>query len=530
MRKAMWWLIVPVLCVAGCIRIDTRSKVHENDGYLEAVGSRADVDQAIRQLIADRGWTNEREGTVTSVTSSDRTGTDAGTREEVLPSGKRPETSLESWIQATTSDGRAVHFDIMRSGGRPVAVRVGVETGARVSRAEITADLARRLQLPVHPRRRDRGPLAICLDSVAWGPSDPRVCTAHWTARGDWPYPAQYVQFEVREGDWIRRGYSVHVDHPARWSILDGDATGESPHVRFERPAGVMVLEEHQSRAETGGTMTFEPNGVYVEALTRIAPPGPGTSELLELFFWPIDLDYARQMRQVLADELTFPRLRTLSNHHVAPDYVRGSRAAGYAFSVEQLVRLADYHISLETLRDFKQAGYDFSVDQLIHIRNYHLDAGDFTAFRDAGYNFSIDEMIRTKNYHVPVEMVRTLHEAGFRYNLDEIIKLLNYHVVPDDVIAFHRAGYSFSVDDLVKAKNYHVDAEEAARFKGMGYNFSLDDLIKLRNYRVPTEFIARLHHPDYENFTADELIDFHQKRVSVETVNKIRTAKKMQP
>jgi hypothetical protein len=54
-----------------------------------------------------------------------------------------------------------------------------------------------------------------------------------------------------------------------------------------------------------------------------------------------------------------------------------------------------------------------------------------------------------------------------------------------------------------------------------------LDELIRLQNYHVPTNFIVQLHHPDYENFTADELIDFHQKHLSAETINKIRTAKR---
>ena len=208
-----------------------------------------------------------------------------------------------------------------------------------------------------------------------------------------------------------------------------------------------MVLEGRDSHPGAGGTVTFEPNAAYVKELTRIAPPGPTTSELLELFCWPVDLNYARQMKQALAGALTFPDLRMLSNYHVAPDYVGGSRAAGYAFSVEQLVRLANDHVPLETLRGFKQAGYDFSVDQFLQIRN-------------------------------------------------------------------HR-----------------VSVEDAGRFRQMGYDFSLDDLIKLRNYGVPAPFITQLHDPAYENFTADELIDFHQKRISAEAINKIRTAKrKTQP
>jgi len=530
MKKAMWCLVLPALCAAGCIRMDSRNKVQENDGRIEVAGSRVDVNQAIRQLIADRGWTSEQEGAWTSSTSSGQTGTRLGTQGGPQPPERRHEESGDVWISAKTDEGKVVHFDITRAGGRPVTVRIGVEDGADVSRAEVTADLARRLQLPAHPRRRDRGPLTIRLEPLAQSSTDPNVYTAHWTARGDWPYPAEYIQFEVREEDRSSRWYSIPVGDSTTWSISNKDATEGPARVRSERPAGVMVLEGRRSYFSARGTATFEPNAVYVDALAQIVHARPTTSELLE-FFFRLDLDYARRMKQVLADELTLPSLLTLSNHHVAPDYVKGIREAGYAFSVEQIVRLTNYHISLETLRGFQRAGYDFSVDQLIHIRNYHLEVSDFTAFRDAGYNLSIDEMIRAKNYHVPVEMVRTLHQAGLQYDLDEIIKLRNYHVPPEYLIAFRRGGYQLSVDDTIKARNYHVDAEDAARFKKIGYSFSLDELIKLHNYHVPVEFIMQLHDPNYENFTADELIDFHQRHINAEAINKIRaTKRKAQP
>ena len=82
-------------------------------------------------------------------------------------------------------------------------------------------------------------------------------------------------------------------------------------------------------------------------------------------------------------------------------------------------------------------------------------------------------------------------------------------------------------IDEIIKAKNYHLDADNAARLRQAGYSFTLDELIKLQNYHVPTDVIAQRHNADYENFTADELIDFHQKHFSADTINKIRTAKR---
>jgi len=528
MKKVTCWLVLPMLCMAGCIRIDTRTKAHVNDDRIEVTATGIEVSQAIDQLIAARGWTSEGGGARTVSTSSVRTGFRVSTRDGVQLPEKRRSESAETWIYARTETGKVVHFEISQTDGRLFAIRVGVEDGAPVSEAEVAADLAQRLHVPAQPRHPKRGPLTIQLDPFGKSPTDPNAYTAHWAARGDWPYPAEYVQFEVRGEDRGSRSYSIHIASPTTWSVLEGDSTPESTRVRLARPAGVLVLEGQQSAAD--GVATLEPNATYVAELTRIVRTPPGMSELLELFFRPIALDSARQMKQVLADELTLLNLLRLSSYHVSADYVQGSRDAGYMFSVEQLVRLTNYHIPLETLRGFKQAGYSYSVEEFIRIHNYHLDVKDFTGFRDAGYDFSIDEMIRARNYHVPVEMVRTLHEAGLQYTLDEIIKLRNYHVSPEDIIAFRRAGYPLSVDDLIKAKNYHVDAQDAARFKQIGYDFSLDDLIKLHNHRVPTEFIIQLHHPDYENFTADELIGFHQKRMSAETINKIRAAKRKTP
>jgi hypothetical protein len=526
MKKMMFGVVWLLLCAAGCIRIESGIKT-DNDGRLTVARGDVEVNQAIRQLIAERGWTSEGAGARSVSTTSVRTGVRVSSNDGVQLPGRQHEESADTWILARTDNGKVVHFDITRASGRPMIIRVGVEDGARVSRAEITADLARRLHLPAPERRTNRGPLTIRLESFTRSPADPNRYTARWTARGDWPHLPEYVQFEVRDGDRSSRSYGIRTEEPGAGTTSDAGSAVGSTRVRLTRPAGVLVLEGDGFDDSARGTASFEPNAAYVRELTRTVQASPAPNELLELFFRPVALEYARQMKQALAGELTLPGLLSLNNYHVPPEYVRGSRAAGYAFTVEQFVRLTNYHIPLETLQGFKRARYDFSVDDLIRIRNYHLEVEDFTGFRAAGYDFSIDEMIRAKNYHVPVETARALRDAGLQYNLDEIIRLQNYHISPEDITGWKRAGYELSLDDLIKARNYHLDPAEAGRFKRSGYDFSLDDLIKLRNYHVPADFIVQLHDPDYENFTADELIDFHQKRLSAETINKIRTAKR---
>jgi hypothetical protein len=405
-------------------------------------------------------------------------------------------------------------------------IRVEVRDGTRTSSARVAAERARR-----SPQTHLQGARTLSISGLANSAAEPNLYEGQWTTGGAWPHPVRYAQFEVRDGDRSVRGYSVQIDDPLPWKALDKDSQNEAVHVRWERPGGILVLEGQRSSDTAGGRVTFEPNAVYVDELAKLVGARPEEDELLALFFHPVKLDYARQVKQVLADELTIESLLKLNNYHVSADYIEGSRDAGYTFSVEQLVRLANYRIPLEMLRGFRQAGYDFSVEQFIRIRNYRLEVLDFTEFRRAGYDFSIDEMIRAKNHRVPVEMARTLREAGLHYDLDQIIKLVNYHVSPEYLLAFQHAGYRLSVDDIIKAKNYHVQAGDAARLKALGYNFSLDDLIKLRNYNVSMEFMEQVHDPQYENFTAQELISFRQRNISAETINKIRTAKrKAQP
>jgi hypothetical protein len=526
MKKAMWIAVLPLLCTAGCIRIDTGVRTHEDGGRLEVAGANGDVNQAIRQLIADRGWTNIGEGARNGSFSSFHTGPGSVTETEEVPPGVHRASYSESWINARDNDGRVVHFNVRHTNDRRATVQVSIEGGSRAACREVAADLTRRL----HPHAnvgRDHSPLTICLDSFTPKASEPNSYEAHWTAPVDRSYPGDFVSFEWRDYDGGTRHCTIHLDDPAPWRALDQDAAKGSVHIRWERPAGVLILEGDRAGATASGMATFAPTAAYVDEMAKLVSTKLGIDQRLTLFFDPVDLDYARQIQRAIGDELTLHGLLTLSHYHVSPEFIRGSREAGYALSVEEIVRLTNYHIPLETLRGFKKAGYDFSVEQLIRIRNYHLEIEDFTGFRAAGYDLSIDEMIRAKNYHVPVEWVRALRDAGYRYNLDEIIKLRNYHVSPEEIVGWDRAGYKLSIDEIIKAKNYHLDADNAARLRQAGYSFTLDELIKLQNYHVPTDFIAQLHNADYENFTADELIDFHQKHFSADTINKIRTAKR---
>jgi hypothetical protein len=515
MKKVILGLVVALACVGGCLEIET----HEEQGFIQISGGNVNVQEAIMGLMRDRGWQHEQAGSENSSVSSKGPG---------LFSMTKREDTTHSWTHVRTSDGKLVQFEVTTATGRPAEVRINVEEGAAVSTAEVTADLARRLRQGTRTKRAGE-PLAIRIDSFTRNTAEPNVCTGNWTATGDWAYPGGYLRLEVRQEGGNVQHHSLYVEGAAPWKDSGND--DGAIHFRLERPAGVMAFEGRQSSGGGSGTVTFRPNAAYIGELSKLLNTSLDVDDAVTLFVRNLDLDYARQMKEAFGAGLTLDNLLALSNFHISPDYVKGVRQAGYKFSTDEIVRLNNFHIGLDMLNGFKRAGYDYSVDELIRINNFHLKVEQFTAFREAGYNFSIDEMIRANNFHIPIETARALHEAGFRYSLDELIRLNNFHIPPDYIVAFKQGGYDMSLDDLIRARNFHINAADAAGLKKMGYDFSLEDLIRLQNFHVSTEFMAQVHDPQYENFTADELIEFQQKRLSAEAINKIRASKrKVQP
>ncbi len=519
MKKAKWLCLLALVLAGGCLKIEA----DEDSGIITISGGKVDTQRAMLDLMRDRQWTHERAGAHTASSHSVRKGIGFSTREGLILPAESHQESSQAYIAARTADGKQVQFDIASSTAKPTTIQITVEEGASVSTAEVTAELARRLQEQVHPRR-TADPLMIRVASLAPSETELNAYEAPWTATGDWAYPARHARFEIRTEGGGSRHYSIYVDGSAPWA--PGGADREGP-VSFElkRRVGMMTFEGQRYVSSGSGVVTFDPNATYVDALANLVGERPELDDLVTLFFNEMDLDYAVQMKEVWGDELTLHTLLALASRRLAPEYVRGVRDAGYGFSPDEVIKLSSYHVPLEMLAGFKRADYDFSPEQLIKIKNYHLTADDFVAFREAGYDFSIDEMIKAKSYHLPVETARTLHEAGFNYSLDELIKLKSYHVPPADIIAFKEGGYALSLDEVIKARSYHLSIPEAVRLKQVGYDFSLDELIKLKSYRVPIEFMVDVYDPNYETFSADELIAFRQKRIDAATVRKIRTS-----
>ncbi len=515
MKKIALSLVVALACVGGCLEIET----HEEEGLIQISGGNANVHGAITELMRDRGWQHEQAGSENSSVATTRRG---------LFSTTKKEASAHSWTEARTSDGKLVRFEVASTTGQPTEVRISVEEGASVSTAEVTADLARRFRQQARPRRANES-LALRIDSFARSTAEPNTYAGHWTASGDWDYPGGFLRLEIDQEGGDVEHHSLYVEGAAPWQA---SGSGErTVNFKLERPAGVMVFEGQRSADGGSGTVTFRPHAAYLDEISRLVNTTPDVDDALTLFVHNLDLGYARQMKEALGDKVTLNDLVRLSNFHIAPDYARGIRQAGYKFSAEEIIRLNNFHLRLDMLRGFKQAGYDFTVDELIRVNNFRLNVEQFTGFRDAGYDFSIDEMIRVNNFRIPVETARTLHAAGLRYDLDELIRLNNFRIPPDYVVTFKQGGYDFSLDDIIRARNFRLSAEEAVRLKKLGYRFSLDDLIRLRNFRVSVEFMTQVHDPQYENFTAEELIGFQQRRLSAEDINKIRASKrKVQP
>ncbi len=519
MKKAKWLCLLLLALAGGCLKIEA----DDASSTITISGGKVDSQRAILDLMRDRQWRHERAGARTASSHSVRKGIGLSTREGLILPAESHQESSQGYVVARTADGKQVQFDIASSTGNPTTIQITVEEGASVSAADVTAELARRLQEQVHPRR-TKDPLTFRIAPLVPSETEPNAHDAPWTATGDWSYPARLARFEMRRKDGGSRTQSVYVDGPAPWAPRGPKREGP---VSFElkRRVGTMTFEGRRSASGGSGLATFDPNAAYLDALAKLVAERPGTDDLVTLFFNEMDLDYAVQARQAWGDGLTLRNLLAFASYHVEPEYIRGVRDAGYEFLPEKIIKLSSYHVPAEMLAAFKRAGYEFSPEQIIKIKSYHLTAEDFVAFRDAGYDFSIDEMIKADSYHIPVETARTLHEAGFDYSLDELIKLKSYHVPPADIVAFRDGGYDLSLDEVIKARSYHLDIADAVRLKQTGYDFSLDELIKLKSYHVPTQFMIDVYDPDYEPSSADELIAFRQKGIDAATVKKIRTS-----
>jgi hypothetical protein len=508
MKKVTWLCLLVVVLAGGCLKIES----DEAGGVIAISGGKVDPQRAILNLMQDWRWTHESAGSQTI-----RSG-----------SAKRQQESSHAWISARTAEGKLVQFGIDRDGSKRTNVAISVEEGASVTTAEVTAELARRLQGQARPAR-NTGPLTIRIEPLTPSGTDANACEARWTASGDWAHSPRNARFQVRDEGGGLRSYSVYVAGPAPW--MPRGAEREGP-VSFEvqRCAGTMTFKGERSARAGSGVVTFDPNTAYVDALTKLVSDELRRDDLLTLFFNEMDLDHAVRVNQAWGDELTLHSLMAFTSYHVKPEYIRGVRDAGYEFSPDEIIKVSSYHVPLDMLTGFKRARYDFSPNDLIKINSYHVTVDDFVSFRDAGYDFSIDQMIKAKSYHIPVETARTLHEAGFDYSLSELIKLRSYHVPPEDIVAFRDGGYALSLDEVIKARSYHLNVADAVRLKQLGYDFSLNDLIKVKSYNVPTQFIIDVYDPDYEPFTADELIAFRQKGIDAATVRKIRTAARRVP
>ncbi len=333
------------------------------------------------------------------------------------------------------------------------------------------------------------------------------------------------------------------------------DQSGYPLEMVIQRASGALTLHGN-SQEDISGSFTFHPDTGFLKSLAALLDKTPTAQEAIEIWSRDLSLDYARDIKNALEDErFNLNNILHLARYGISPQYITDLNNHDYRLPVNDIIKLNRYGISPAFAGSYKTAGYAFNVDELINVNRYGLKASEFVAFRDAGYDFDIDTMIKADRYGISPGDALKFKSAGYDFNLDELIEVDRYGLKPEGFIAFRHAGYDFDIDTMIKADRYGIKPDNARQFKEAGcdyslddlieldrygikpdyvvplrqagYNFSLNDLKKLDRYGVSVEFILALTDPDYERFTADEIINFKNHNISIDTIKKIRKKKK---
>jgi hypothetical protein len=470
-------------------------------------------------------------------------------------------TRTKRIVSSTTEEGKRCSVEILETNDDPVLVTIHTDPSSKYTAQSLIQRVIEEVNSN-HGTVSTKRPPTVRIQNLARS-ADGKSFSGTWACEGNWQSNKSLINFQIEQTDKHYDAYSVMgQDIP---EIHNEDVSTGQPPLDFTltRTAGKMTFTGNRemtsnptdSSSTFGGTLVLQLDSEYTGKIQSCVKDPVTDDQLIRLFFHPLDIDYCRQVNQWMGDKQSLPDLIRLKNHQVEPSYIEKIYAAGYRFEVADLIKAKNYQLSPDFLTEFKTAGYAFNLDELIKIHNYQLDAAAFKTFKDAGYDFSIDEQIKAKNYQIPASFAAELKKMGCNYSLDELIKLRNYQIgsdyigafkklgcdysidelirlknyqiPPDYIEAFRKTGYALSIDAMIKARNYQLRPDDLKQYADAGYKFSLDEAIKLKNYSIPPDYILGIRQEGYENFTAEEIIRFRQRNLSVEDIRKIRSEKK---
>ncbi len=241
----------------------------------------------------------------------------------------------------------------------------------------------------------------------------------------------------------------------------------------------------------------------------------------------------------------------TLARHNVSVDFAVEWKKAGYDLAAKDLVYAKQRDISPETAmhwqnaqrnltleqlywvkqRDlhsteylaWKQAGTELSLEQLYWVKQRDLRAGEYKTWREAGYDISLEKLYWLKQRDIKPQAALEWKNANAAISLEDIFWAKQRDLKPAKYLAWKKVGYDLSLEKLFWIQQRDLNSREAAEWKQLGYNFSIEDLYDLKRYDVRPSYGAAFASPDYEPFSAKQLIEFKRTNISPETIKNIR-------
>ncbi|MEN6309572.1 MAG: hypothetical protein ABFD91_17630 [Anaerohalosphaeraceae bacterium] len=528
-------LLVLGLFLVGCEPVEY--EVQDNQIRVSGVSSK-EIQDIVNEMYDRHGWMGKSVSHFSKFTQ--------------INTKKTSETTVT--MSAVTEEGKPFSVEILEKTGQPVVVTIHSDPQSQYTTQTVVQLLLGEINASGFATTASSYP-TIRISDLARG-AEGASFKGSWIAEGNWDSRVQIINFRIDKDGKSMIQYALGPDAIAEFK----DRNAESVPLDFtlSRPGGKMIFtgnrEAVSDTAVRGGTVVLDLDADYLGRIGACVKESITDAQCIELFFQSLEADYAEQVVKAMGQKQALSDLLRLRNYQLSPSMIEKVYASGYRFGVDELIRVKNYQLSPEFMASFKTAGYDFNLDELIRIKNYQLDAATFKTFKDAGYQFSIDDQIRAKNYQITPSFAAELKNIGCNYSLDELIKVKNYQITPeyiggfkklgcdytvdelirlknhqlspDYIEAFQKIGTPLSIDNLIKARNYQVKPEDLKKYADAGYTFTLDEVIKLQNYSVPMEFIVGIHQNGYKNFTADELIAFRQKNISVAEIRKIRSGK----
>src|SRR5579859_2548335 len=208
-----------------------------------------------------------------------------------------------------------------------------------------------------------------------------------------------------------------------------------------------------------------------------------------------------------------------------SPQFVAELRKRGLDTPTrEQQMRMAMSGMTIEFVDSLKAAGYEFTLDELIRAGNHGVNSEYVKAMQALGYKpATLQLLVRMRDHGVDPEYVRALAENGLKnLSAEEIVKMRDHGVDPTFITELKKYGIEgLSGTELARLRDHGVDPAFISSFEKMGYKLSTEELVRLRDHGVSADFASDVRKAGFQDVTPQELTRLRDHGVSAEYVRK---------